>query len=180
MILVALIWIPSFAFSLDLPKPSAGYSWTECPEIKGALLVPDGWSFRRVASEDKLAYFVTEEAFQPPQTFDVGVTVNVIRDVPAKMSKQPSIFAKEYVELAAKSNSEAKTWTTTSGTFVSHGVLYVGVGNKLGFKFYNLIIANDRTGTAYSVTFEAPTVDWDRKWQVVEQVLKQLALDDEV
>ena len=44
---------------------------------------------------------------------------------------------------------------------------------------YNLIIANDRTGTIYVVLYEAPEEEWEKAWKVGEPILKELIILDD-
>ena len=49
--------------SMDLPTPPGGYTWEACPEIKGALLRPDGWHFRKQIDGDKSAYLISKTTY---------------------------------------------------------------------------------------------------------------------
>lgn len=181
---VLTVLMPSLAgaaLALDLPAPPRGYSWQECADIRGALLVPEGWHFRRLESEDgKLAYFITRERFEPPTSFAVGLTLNVVRDVPGKMGTNPSGFAQQLIGTISSSYPKARTWQTALGSFIGHGAIYQASKEGKAFQFYNLVLANDKTGTAYVVIFEAPAADWEREWATIEPVVKRLAIDDAI
>lgn len=181
VLILPLLALASAALSLDLPAPPRGYAWQECPEIKGALLVPDGWHFRRLeAEEGKLAYFVTREPFEPPKPFVVGLTFNVVRDVAQKMGTNPSGFARQLIGTITSTYPKARTWQTALGSFVGYGATYQGAKGDAAFQFYNLVLTNDKTGTAFLLVFEAPAADWEREWAKIEPVVKRLAIDDEI
>ena len=176
-----MLALASAALPLDLPAPPRGYAWQKCPDVKGALLVPEGWHFRRLEAEDgKLAYFITREPFVPPTPFDVGLTFNVVLDVPQKMGTNPSGFAQQFIGTITSSYSKARTWQTALGPFTGYGVIYQASKEETPFQFYSLVLANDETGTAFVVTFEAPVAEWERQWATIEPVVKRLAIDDEI
>ena len=47
--------------SMDSPTPPGRYTWEACPEIKGALLRPDGWHFRKHIDADDSANLISKE-----------------------------------------------------------------------------------------------------------------------
>jgi hypothetical protein len=61
--IVALFLVLSSAVVLaaDLPPADDGFTWQELPEIKAAVLKPQGWFFKREQQKDTLAYFITKE-----------------------------------------------------------------------------------------------------------------------
>ena len=181
VLIVLMLALASAAFPLDLPAPPRGYAWQECPDVKGALLVPDGWHFRRLeAEEGKLAYFITRKPFEPPKPFDVGLTFNVVRDVPGKLGTDPSGFAQQFIGSITASYPKARTWQTALGPFVGYGAIYQGAKGDTAYQFYNLVLTNDKTGTAFLLVFEAPAADWEREWATIEPVVKRLAIDDAI
>ena len=175
--MVVLLGAPGVA-GLDLPPPPSGYLWEQCTDIGGALLRPEDWSFRRLSSGGKLAYFITKSAWEPEQPFDVGLTFNVLFDVPSQSGLPPTAFAKRFVGRAAAVHQVERTWTNEMGPFKAEGIVYSGRGASRGFKFYNLVIANDKTGTAYLVIFEAPETSWESEWSVIEPTVKKMLIDD--
>ena len=164
---------------MDRPQPPSGYTWEECNDIGGALLRPDSWFFRRVADGSQLAYFITKEAWEPPRSFDVGFTFNVIFDIPGRLGMPPTEYGERFVARAAERRQVERTWSHEMGPFKAHGIVYLGVGENSGFKFFNLVIANDKTGTVYLAIFEAPESGWDAEWQVIEPTIQRLGIDDE-
>ncbi len=175
-----LLALSSMALALDLPAPPRGYSWQECPDVKGALLVPDGWHFRRLEAEGKVAYFITPEPFEPSRPFDVGLTFNVVQEVPQKVGKDPSGFARQLIGTITSSYPKARTWETDLGSFRGYGVIYQTSKEAAEVQLYKMVVTNDETGTAFLVSFEAPVAEWERRWATIEPVVKQLAIDDEI
>ncbi|MEO1368539.1 MAG: hypothetical protein AAFX50_15300 [Acidobacteriota bacterium] len=164
-----------YAQGLDLPAPPAGYGWQECPDIKGALLVPAGWHFKRLEDVDKgkLSYFITPRPWEPPQPITHGMTFNILREVPGG---SPVKFARRYVAEMSASTGSTQTWDTDTGSFTGHGIIYPEGNNQV----FNLILANEKTGTAFLVTFEAPLEKWTAAWNEIQPVVRQLMIDDTV
>ena len=167
------------ATAIELPPPPAGYSWEECEEIKGAILVPKGWHFRKVRREEGIAYFVTKEPFEPPETYEIGIGFNTIWDLPGKKGVAPSDFIREFLAHYLVKRKVESSWEGPPGPLFTRGLIF-SEQEPTPRKFYNLLVGNDKTGTVYLVTFEAPADVWDKEWAVVETVLEILAFDDEV
>ena len=174
VLLLTLLYVPATS-ALDLPAPPAGYGWQECADIKGALLVPDGWHFKRLEDEKsgKLSYTITPKPWQPPQQITHGLTFNILREVPGGIA---SAFAQRYVSEMAASTGSPQTWSTDSGSFKGHGIIYSDGASQI----FNLVLANDKTGTAFLITFESPLKQWTEAWAEVQPIVRQLKIDDTI
>lgn len=175
VLLLLVLLIGPAAAALDLPAPPSGYAWQECADIKGALLVPDGWHFKRLedAKSGKLAYFITPTPWQPPQQITHGLTFNILREVPGGSARA---FAERYVAEMAASTGSPQTWKTDSGSFTGHGIIYSDGASQI----FNLVLANEKTGTAFLVTFESPLERWSQAWNRIQPVVRQLMIDDTI
>lgn len=176
---VIFLFFAGIVGAQELPPAPAGYEWARCPDIGGALLVPDGWSFRRVAAGDGLAYFITKRPWEPPASFETGLTFNVLWDVPGKTGLSPVEYGRRYVDAAKSTEDVVRSWETQLGPFNAFGLVFKGDGEDEGFTFYHLVIGNDRTGTAFLVLFEAPTSDWEADWKTIEPTVQRMLIDDE-
>lgn len=170
------------AASTSRPAAPAGYEWQECPEIKGALLRPDGWFFKKETGRDSIAYFVSKENIDAAGEFTTGLTMNVLQNVDTIMGSPPSIYAEELIAEAARSSDVRNApWTHRMGPFLSHGVVITTPDLVKGdFVTHMLAIANDRTGTMYLVTFESPVETWQSASQIADPMLKKLWIDSDI
>lgn len=173
---------PQTAAAQSLPAAPDGYRWERCPEIKGALLAPDGWHFKKQIETDTLAYFVSKENIDAAGEFTTGLSLNVLKNVNVVMQAPPSAFARELIaEAAATSNVREPAWTKSQGPFRSHGIVVTTPDlDKGDYVTHMLAIANDSTGTLYLLTFESPVGDWAQASAIAEPMLKRLWIDSEI
>jgi hypothetical protein len=87
--------------------------------------------------------------------------------------------AKQFIDTAAKEREPLKSWSSIQGPFIARGCVIRDDSGASPVFVYNLIIANDRTGTVYVVLFEAPEEEWKKAWKIGEPILKQLIILDD-
>jgi len=180
--ILSIFFVCTSVFATELPAPPNGYSWVECEAIKGAFLKPSGWFFKQGTRGDAIGYFITKENIEVVGSFQTGLTVNVIPDIPRKKQIQASSFAASYIK-AVTENGEVfkKPWANSMGPFEAYGVVVINRDAKQGdFVTHNLAIANDQTGTLYLLTFESPLNQWDSSWEIAEPMLKMFLIDDTI
>ena len=161
-------------------KPPKGFTWAQCPEIKGAFLKPDGWHFKKSKKGDTLGFFITKEKIGEKGEFITGMSVNVIPDIPKKKSTSPYLFARSYREAARKTVTFSKEWDKDMGPFKSVGFVYSKDDKAGAFTVHNLLIANNKTGTLYLIMFEGAKSEWSKTWQIAEPMLQYLYIDDTI
>lgn len=164
-------------FAADLPAPPAGYAWYEVPEIKAAFLKPDGWHAMSMVKNQVHGVFITKEALMPPARFDTGMTVNVIQNIRERHGVTPSQFAQLMREAARTEKEIIREWSKQMGPLQSLGFLFDEHDDGGTFRIFNLLIANNETGTLYVVIFEAPQEEWDAAFAIGEPILQKLYLD---
>ena len=167
---------------LRLPDPPPGFSWQQFTRIKGAILRPDGWHFDRRMEGDDVAYFISREPNVEPDGFETGLTINVQTDVPAKTGMSASQYAAEFIRAGSSElDVIGEPFSARRGPFVSHGALFHAEDPDKGdFNAHMVAIANDATGTVYLCVFEGPAGSWDETWQIGEQMLERLVIDDSI
>lgn len=178
----ALVILQDEAPAANLPPAPAGYQWEACPEIKGALLRPDGWHFRKHIDGDRRAYFVSKEDLDVVDEFTTGLTMVAMKGYAKEKGIIASEFAQNFVLNATKSSHVRKApWTHRMGPFVSHGVIVTTPDIEKGdFVSHHLVIANDETGTVYIVVFESPVKDWAVMKELSEPMLQKLYIDSDI
>jgi hypothetical protein len=161
--------------AIDLPPPPTGFTWQEIPELKAAILRPDGWFFRREQNKGTLAYFITKENIEKNGEFQTGLTVNVFR-----LKKDTAVEkGKDFIEqLATKKHGEK--WTREVGPFKEFGCLTRDTDSSGTTVVQTLMVANPKTNTLYLLIFESPESEWDSAWKIGKQILDTLAIDDEI
>jgi hypothetical protein len=165
----------------QLPPTPSGYSWQHLTAIKSAALKPDGWFFKQTKKGQTDAFFITKEDIDKTGSFQTGLTLNCLRDIPKKTGQLPSAYAAAFADAAAAKYQLTKRSSSNQGPFKAVKFGYVDAPkDKESITVYDLAIANDKTGTLFLVIFEAPTKDWSEAWKIAEPILKKLLLDDEV
>jgi len=169
----SLVLVAAAAWSSELPAPPPDYSWRKVPAIKAAFLVPSGWHVREQQDGKTLAIFITEKAFAPPESFEVGLSVNVFLETPSapvqlkRMLDQVS--AAHGVQL---SQGSLGPFATLSCKYDSNRD-----GGLEPVRIFQLGIANADTRTSYLVTFESPVSEWARAWKIGKPIVDALALE---
>jgi hypothetical protein len=180
-VLAGLVLSVAAAQADDPPMtPPKGYTWANCPSIKAAFLKPDGWYFKSTKQGDTQGFFISKEKIEAGGGYTTGLAVNVIPDIPKKKSVAPSAYARQFRESARKNVTFTKEWDKDMGPFKSVGFVYTKKDKAGSFTVHNLLIANDKTGTMYLVTFEAPAEEWAEAWKIGEPMLNFLFIDDTI
>jgi len=161
--------------ALDVPPPPPSFTWQEIPELKAALLRPNGWFFKREEQKGTLAYFITKENIDKGGQFQTGLTVNVFH-----LKKDPAVERGKYIidHLAAAKHGE--TWTRDVGPFREFGCLTKDTDPSGTAISQTLAVANPKTNTLYLFIFESPESEWDTAWKIGKQIMDMLAIDDEI
>lgn len=166
------------AAALELPPAPKGFFWIKLPEIKGALLSPDGWYFTKEENQGTIGYFITEQNIKKEGRFHTGLSLNVI---PPRKSTPAKEQAAALIGKMAKENELLQIWDSQAGALVGYGCR-VRTKNKArpAIIMHALMLANTRTNRLYLFVFESPEKEWTAAWKLGEQMMKTLVLDDEV
>jgi hypothetical protein len=159
--------------ALALPNPPSGFTWQQIPELKAALLRPDGWFFRQENEKGTVAYFITKEDISRTGQFDTGLTVNVFR-----LKKDSAVDRGKAIidNIASKNHVEESTHSV--GPFQEFSCLSKDTDASGSIVMYTLTVANPKTNTLYLFIFESPEASWDAAWKVGKPIMDSLAIDD--
>lgn len=183
-------WIPSAVALATLiaagpvhplvaPAPVEGLTWEEMTAIGGFVLVPNSWRFRISEKDGKLAYFVTKDPITA-QGFDTGITINVIRALPRTMGVSPTAFARDFVMQVQNAETVEDSWTEPGDVLFEFGVEWIDKDQEIWIRNHHRLLANDRTGTLYLVSFKTPSEDWDATWPSAQAVLDRIVFDNSI
>ena len=166
----------------DLPKPPEGFSWVRMPKIMAAFLKPNGWFEHNKSSKGSYTYAISKESIKENGSFETGLTVIAITDVQEKLNLPPYTIALQMFDDISHNNSNTiiKSKDISQGKFKSFIVLYENhprIAEPI--VVHKIFIANDKTGSLYIVSFEAPKADWGEAWKIGNQILKYYLVDDE-
>lgn len=165
----------------ELPVAPGGFKWQEASGLKVALLRPIGWFYKEDQSGTTTALFITKESIQKKEKFETGLTLNCVRDIPAKAGMAPSAYAIAFAQQAATTHKLDEQTDFDQGPFKAVRFRYVDAPKGMtSVTICHLLIANDRTGTLFLVIFEAPTKNWESEWKIGEVIFKKMLLDDEI
>lgn len=182
IVLLLFVWI-SNCYGIETPEAPAGYSWIQVKEIKAAFLVPITWHFSSKQVGDHSTFFIREEQDGDSVSAQKGLTIVVRREGGKKGAGGfvPSEFAATMMKEIQNNNELEKYHEGKQGPFYTFRFQYVREVEKKGlFREYNLFIANDTTGTLYTIVFSAPLDEWYLAWQIGSVILQNMIIDDEV
>jgi hypothetical protein len=174
IILFAMLSLQTMS-AIDVPPPPPGFTWQEIPELKAALLKPNGWFFKREEQKGTLAYFITKENIDKDGQFQTGLTVNVFH-----LKKDPAVERAKYMIDQLATAKHGEKWAQDVGPFREFGCLTKDTDASGTTVMHTLTVANPRTNTLYLFIFESPESDWDVAWKTGKQIMDRLALDDAI
>ena len=160
-----------------------GYKWNKCPSIKGAFLCPNDWHFKKSTKNGQTAFFITKEKIKNEKTrFETGISIFVLKEIPKTKKMKPSKFMESYIKEAKRKHKLFEEKDVNMGPFIGKNFKYEerDKTTKKDYKFFNLLISNDKTGTLYLVIFESPKKEWDKAYAKADKVLKMLYIDDTI
>ncbi len=176
IVLAAVLMAMVVAGAADRPTPPAGFSWQEVPEVKAALLKPDGWHFGQSAKGDEFTAHITQEDVEKEGRFRTGLVMNVfLKSKPGTAVEYAGAFIAKLAE-----GEGAQIYARKVGPFETFGCRVHRPGPGEPALTHNLIVANPKTGTIYLFIFKAPQASWDEAWLKGEEIMKQMAIDDEL
>jgi hypothetical protein len=184
--LLTLLSLTMFAqtlFASELPEPPEGFNWYRMEKVKCAILIPDGWHTKHQGAGDQNMWTISEENTDKQGSYKTGLAFIVRQNVSTKPQGKvpPSAFAKAIFAEAKKGREFEKEGARQAGPFWSMMYQYVDAPPNLEpIRVYNLLYANDSTGTLFQITYEAPLNNWNKAWDKGAVILEKIMLDDEI
>lgn len=164
--------------ALELPASPEGFSWRKLKEIKGAVLMPNGWHFKQMGGRPTLAYFVSLENIDKEGRYETGFTIQAMRPPQPQSGEE---LAKAMIAGAESKKQLVRSWKQTKGVFDSYGLEFKDLksNNEMTIS-HVLIIRNTRTRTFYFCLFESVESKWKEAWKIGEQIVQTLILNDDI
>ncbi|MCX6338459.1 MAG: hypothetical protein NTX71_00875 [Candidatus Aureabacteria bacterium] len=133
-------------------RPSApkGFSWKHIEDIKGIFLVPDGWHFKSEFKKGIYSCFITKENIDEKGEYQTGLAIHAIKKSHLETGIPPSKYASQFINQLGSSKEVLKVlkkWRSDQGSFKGFGLTYEGKHHDKPITVYNLLLANDKTGT---------------------------------
>jgi hypothetical protein len=158
-----------------LPEPPKGFSWKKVEEIKASFLMPKGWHYRLDTKGKTTAAFITREKIEEGKSFQVGLSVNVLRE---RKNPPAEKLAHSLVENFGKMGKVEDSFQVNRGKLKGSGGRLTVLSKNVTIQF--LVLANTATNTLYIIQFESPEKEWQQAWKTGKVIMDKLALDDEV
>lgn len=164
----------------DLPNPPSGYDWHECKGSKTFVIVPNGWHTLNETKEDTQACFITKEKIIGSNMFKTGLSINAIPNIPEKTGASPTKYAEAFFAKAQSTMKVDNYNKTMNGPLKIYSAFMYpqSVVSDKPIVLFQLIAANEETGSIYVVTFESPEDEWDNYSPIVKDTLENLALNN--
>lgn len=174
--LLAFFAIASTLHAANLPTPPAGFAWQQIPEVKSALLRPEGWFFKQEQKGGILGYFVTEQDIDKAGVFETGLTVNVFPRLGEGLAVERG---KALIDRVAAAHGQ-KTSVEQVGQLQEFGCEVRDTNSSGTVVMHALAVANTKTDTLYLLIFESPAAQWDASWRIGKAMMDAVKFDDGV
>jgi hypothetical protein len=171
---LAFVFLAATVHAADLPSPPSGFAWQQIPEVKSALLRPEGWYFKQEEKGGILGYFVTEQDINKAGHFETGLTVNVFPRLGEGLAVERG---KALIDRVAGAHGE-KTWSQQVGQLQEFGCEVRDTDASGTVVMHALAVANTKTDTLYLLIFESPAGDWDTSWKIGKEMMDAVKFDD--
>ena len=174
IVVAAVLMAVVVAVAAERPKPPAGYTWQEVPEVKAAFLKPDGWFFGKAAKGDEFTAYVTQEDVEKEGRFRTGLVMSVfVKSHPDNAIDYAAAFISRLAD-----PEKAEVFTRKLGPLEMFACRIHRTAAGEAVMTHNLMVANPNTGTIYLFIFKAPQASWDTAWSKGEQIMNMLGIDD--
>lgn len=162
---------------LQAADPTPAGSTAELKAIKGSIQLPSGWFLREEGEDGLTVYQITREKVESENDpFTAGLIISVTTKVPDRNSMKPSEYAAELLS-STQDEGGGELKKTTEGDFIVYRAEYKIEADSGNVEVINLAKANDKTGTLYFLTWQAPQAEEAKMGPLREEIFKSLKLD---
>jgi len=164
----------------ETPAMPPGLEWRAIAEIKGKLLVPEGWHFSEVSSPSSAEkkYRITKSLPDKKGSFETGLVLTVkIRPKEGSADQQAQAFVHRYL---ADGSVLQPFFEEDFGSMKAYGGIVSGNSSGRSLTYAVNAVANPATNTLYLFVFQTPTETFDEEWKIGQWLIGRFKLDDEV
>lgn len=164
--------------------PPSGYAWYTAKNGVGTYLTPESWHTSEEASPDtgglfkgaQTLYITPEDRAEKP-TFKTGLTINRISNVQTKTHTAASVFARNFVTLAAQRYGVRQIMQAKLADGHLAYIAEATVRSPEGTKEVRYVtVGDDEKDEAFVLIVEAPSADYPSTRAVLGPVLNNLKL----
>lgn len=170
----AFVFLASTLYAADMPSPPSGFAWQQIPEVKSALLRPEGWYFKQEEKGGIIGYFVTKQDIDTAGHFETGLTVNVFPRLGEGLAVERG---KALIDRVAAEHGQ-KSWNQQVGQLQEFGCEVKDTDASGTEVMHALAVANTKTDTLYLLIFESPAAEWDASWPIGKEMMDAVKFDD--
>lgn len=137
--------------------------------------VPTGWHVKEEQGRGTRALFVTKESIEHGGSFQTGLSVNAIRDIPVKTGMTPSVYAKSVIATLQRTKESRGVAEQKTRNFLGARGFFRS-GSPTGEKtvLFSMAMGNDATGSVFFISFESPESEWEEAWKIGEQIVRSI------
>lgn len=178
---VAALLATAFPAVSDAPLAVVppGFAKFSLTDIKAALVAPANWNLR-TSQRGAVQVFELGPLDASGAPTETRITVNVHRDVPRACGLPPSVVASEALVTLGRKHGDVDISQNSAGVLSVNRAILSDPGAPEELRMQVLFIANDRTGTLYTLVYETPARLWEQNRRAMDTLMANLIFDDEI
>ncbi|MEI6034115.1 MAG: hypothetical protein WCS65_07545 [Verrucomicrobiae bacterium] len=148
------------------------------PDIQASIQIPEGWT---VSTESEDGVFVCRfgKAGKPGGAEGVPITLSITTKVPGRTEQSPSAYAASLVDVSQDDGPAAPVQKGEVCGLPSLRSEYDFEGDAGKMRAVNVAIPNDKTGTLYFFTWQAPAEEPLALEEIRKKILASVKLSPE-
>lgn len=152
--------------------------WVEHPldAIKTSIQAPEGWTFSQEDNDGVLVYQLNRND-SSGQNQTPFMTLTVTTKLPERIGQSPSEYAAALIDMSQEEGASSSAQKSTIDNLPSLRSEYDFEGATGNMHAVDVAIANDKTGTLYFFSWQAPMDEAEELKATREKILSSVKLD---
>ncbi|MEI6278482.1 MAG: hypothetical protein WCQ16_03735 [Verrucomicrobiae bacterium] len=146
------------------------------PDVKATIQIPEGWTVA-TESEDGVFVYHFGKAGKPGKPEAASITLSVTTKVPERAEQSPAAYAAALVDMSQDDGKAVPVQKGEIGGLPSLRSEYHFEGDAGKMRAVNTAIPNDKTGTLYFFSWQAPVEEALEREAVREKILASVKFD---